>query len=98
MPYYGHRLYFGTLLDPVADPPERAVELARLSETLGYDAVVLRDNPGAGDRLDAGTALTWIAGKTERIWLGGLVERLHRRLPAVIGRQIASLDLLSNGR
>ena len=46
MPYYGHHLFFGTLLDPVADPPERAVELARLSESLGYDAVVLRDEPG----------------------------------------------------
>ncbi len=37
-------------------------------------------------------------GETERIWLVALVERLHRRLPTVIGRQIASLDLLSNGR
>ncbi|MEZ4533014.1 MAG: LLM class flavin-dependent oxidoreductase [Thermomicrobiales bacterium] len=98
MPYYGHTLFFGTLLDPVADPPERAVELARLSEALGFDLVMLRDDPAAGDRLDAWTALTWIAGQTERIWLGAMVERLHRRLPTVIGRQIASLDLLSNGR
>ena len=98
MPYYGHRLFFGTLLDPVADAPEDAVELARLSESLGYDAVVLRDEPNRADLLDAWTTLTWIAGKTERIWLGALVGRLHRRLPAVIGRQIASLDLLSNGR
>ncbi len=98
MPYYGHRLIFGTLLDPVVEPADHAVELARLSESLGYDAVVLRDDPGAGDRLDAWTTLTWIAGQTERIRLGALVQRLHRRLPTVIGRQIASLDLLSNGR
>ena len=98
MPYYGHRLSFGTLLDPVTDPPERAVELARLSESLGYDLVMLRDEPHRPDLLDAWTALTWIAGQTERVWLGAMVQRLHRRLPAVIGRQLASLDLLSSGR
>ena len=65
MPYYGHRLSFGTLLDPVTDPPERAVELARLSESLGYDLVMLRDEPHRPDLLDAWTALTWIAGQTD---------------------------------
>lgn len=98
MPYYGHPLSFGTVLDPVADPPERAVELARLSETLGYDLAMVRDQPDHPDRLDAWTTLTWIAGQTEKIWLGGMVERLHRRLPTVIGRSVASLDLLSSGR
>jgi alkanesulfonate monooxygenase SsuD/methylene tetrahydromethanopterin reductase-like flavin-dependent oxidoreductase (luciferase family) len=94
MPYYGHNLFFGTLLDP----DERSVELARLSESLAYDLLVVREQADEANRLDAWTALTWIAGQTERIWLGSLVERLHRRLPTVIGRQIASLDLLSNGR
>lgn len=97
MPYYGHPFYTGLLLDPVAEPASRVVELARLGESLAYDLALLRDDPG-GDRLDAWTALTWIAGQTKRIWLGALVGRLHRRLPAIIGRQIASLDLLSDGR
>jgi alkanesulfonate monooxygenase SsuD/methylene tetrahydromethanopterin reductase-like flavin-dependent oxidoreductase (luciferase family) len=101
MPYYGHSLFFGTLLIPDGSSPLRVVERARLSESLGYDLVVLGDEtPEAGKTapIDAWTTLTWIAGQTERIWLGALVSRLHRRLPTVIGRQIASLDLLSHGR
>ena len=101
MPYYGHNLIFGTLLAPGAPDPQQTIELARLGESLGYDLVMLRDDdPAASERplLDAWTTLTWIAGQTERIWLGALVSRLHRRMPTVIGRQIASLDLLSSGR
>ena len=98
MPYYGHELFFGTLLDPVAEPANQAVELAELSESLGYELVMLRDDPGAGNRLDAWTVLSWIAGRTERVWLGGMVQRLHRRLPTMIGRSAATLDLLSTGR
>lgn len=98
MPYYGHHLFFGVVLDPRAEPPHHAVELARLAESLGYDLLVVRDDPQRGDRLDAWTTLTWIAGQTERIWLGARIERLARRLPTMIGRQIGALDLLTEGR
>lgn len=100
MPYYGHPLFFGILLAPDASDPQQTIELARLGESLGYDLVMPRNNvPGAeSSPLDAWTTLTWIAGQTERIWLGALVPGLHRRLPTVIGRQIASLDLLTGGR
>lgn len=98
MPYYRHEPFFGVLLDPVAEPANRTVELAELSESLDYDLVMVRDDLGAGDRLDAWTTLSWIAGRSTRIRLGILIAHLQHRLPTVIGREIASLDLLSGGR
>ncbi len=94
MPVYANHLTLGILLDPT----DRAAELARSSESLGYDLVMVRDDPDRGDRLDAWTILSWIAARTEHIRLGASIERLQHRLPTIIGRQIASLDLLSNGR
>jgi len=98
LPNYRRRLYFGTLLDPAIESAGRSPDLAHLSESLGYDLVVVRDDSGTGAPLDAWTTLAWIAGRTETIRLAALVPRLHRRLPTVTGRQIASLDLLSGGR
>ncbi|HET9658723.1 MAG TPA: LLM class flavin-dependent oxidoreductase [Thermomicrobiales bacterium] len=101
MPYYGHPLISGTLIAAGGNTPHQAVQLAQQSESLGYDLVMLWDEaPEAGQSapLDAWTTLTWIAGQTERVWLAALESQLHRRLPTIIGRQIASLDLLSHGR
>ncbi|MGH7912222.1 MAG: LLM class flavin-dependent oxidoreductase, partial [Candidatus Dormibacteraceae bacterium] len=45
MPDYGHPLRFGTFVTPSAANPGAAVELAQLSEELGYDLVSFQDHP-----------------------------------------------------
>jgi alkanesulfonate monooxygenase SsuD/methylene tetrahydromethanopterin reductase-like flavin-dependent oxidoreductase (luciferase family) len=44
------------------------------------------------------TALAFLAGVTEKIRLGALVTAITHRHPAVLGKAIATLDVLSGGR
>ena len=98
MPDYGHPIRFGTFVTPVNAPAERPVELAVLSEQLGFDLVTFQDHPYQPSFLDTWTLLAWVAARTERIGLSGNVLNLPLRQPAVLARAAASLDLLSGGR
>src|SRR5690606_24259536 len=85
-------------ITPLNDPPEQAVDLAVLSEQLGYDLVTFQDHPYQPAFLDTWTLLSWTAARTERIRLSANVHNLPLRPPAVLARAAASLDLLSGGR
>jgi alkanesulfonate monooxygenase SsuD/methylene tetrahydromethanopterin reductase-like flavin-dependent oxidoreductase (luciferase family) len=99
MPDYGHPLCFGTFIGPTNSPPSRPVELAQLSERLGFDFVTFQDHPYQSSFLDTWTLLSWVAARTERIGVFGNVLNLPlRQPPAVLARAAASLDLLSGGR
>ena len=98
MPDYGLPLLFGTFVTPVNDPPEHAVDLAVLSEELGFDLVTFQDHPYQPSFLDTWTLLTWAAARTSRIHLAANVHNLPLRPPAVLARSAASLDLLSGAR
>jgi alkanesulfonate monooxygenase SsuD/methylene tetrahydromethanopterin reductase-like flavin-dependent oxidoreductase (luciferase family) len=41
----GHPLRFGTFIAPTNSPAHRPVELAQLSEQLGFDFVSFQDHP-----------------------------------------------------
>ena len=98
MPDYGHPLRFGTFVTPVNAPAGRPVDLALLSEELGFDLVTFQDHPYQAAFHDTWTLLSWVAARTERIGLSGNVLNLPLRQPAVLARSTASLDLLSGGR
>lgn len=98
MPDYGHPLEFGTFVTPVNSPADQAVQLAVLSEQLGFDLVTFQDHPYQPSFHDTWTLLTWAAAKTERIRLAANVHNIPLRPPAVLARSAASLDLLSEGR
>jgi alkanesulfonate monooxygenase SsuD/methylene tetrahydromethanopterin reductase-like flavin-dependent oxidoreductase (luciferase family) len=98
MPDYGHALEFGTFITPINDPPERAVDLAALSEDLGFDLVTFQDHPYQPRFHDTWTLLAWTAARTSRIRLAANVHNIPLRPPAVLARAAASLDLLSGGR
>ena len=99
MPDYGHPLRFATFIGPTNSPPSRPVELAQLSERLGFDFVTFQDHPYQSSFLDTWTLLSWVAARTERIRVSGNVLNLPlRQAPAVLARAAASLDLLSGGR
>jgi alkanesulfonate monooxygenase SsuD/methylene tetrahydromethanopterin reductase-like flavin-dependent oxidoreductase (luciferase family) len=99
MPDYGHPLRFATFIGPTNSPASRPVELAQLSERLGFDFVTFQDHPYKADYLDTWTLLSWVAARTERIGVSANVLNLPlRQPPAVLARAAASLDLLSGGR
>jgi len=91
--------------------PDAAARLGRAAETAGFeslwvaDHVVLPDPPVAGrpmapDQrlLDPIVSLTFLAAHTQRIRLATGVIILPQRQALVLAKQLASLDVLSNGR
>ena len=98
MPDYGHPLLFGTFITPTSTTPTVPVELAMLSESLGFDLVTFQDHPYQPGFLDTWTLMAWVAARTSTIQVSANVLNLPLRPPAVVARAAASLDLLSGGR
>ncbi|MEV1295339.1 LLM class flavin-dependent oxidoreductase [Pseudonocardia sp. NPDC049635] len=95
---YGHDLWFGSFVTPVAQPPGAPVEAAVLSERAGLDLVSFQDHPYQAAFGDTWTLMSWAAARTERIRISGNVLSLPLRPPAVLARAAATLDRLSGGR
>jgi alkanesulfonate monooxygenase SsuD/methylene tetrahydromethanopterin reductase-like flavin-dependent oxidoreductase (luciferase family) len=95
---YGHDLQFGVFLTPAAAEAGRVLELAQLAEREGLDLVTVQDHPYQPRFLDAWTLLSFVAARTSAIHVAPNVANLPLRLPAVLARSVASLDVLSGGR
>lgn len=93
--------------------PESVIRLAQAIEAIGYhepdmfDHVVMGySTPKRGDSryppkmpiLEALMTLSFLAGVTSRIRLGTEVLVLPQRQPALVARQVSTLDTLSGGR
>lgn len=90
-------LTFGINVDPGHDY-QNALTSTRLAEELGFDHVLIQDhayNPGF---VETWTLIAALAGATEKIALGPNVMTTPLRLPAMIAKEAATLDLISNGR
>ena len=80
--------------------------IARRAEDAGFRDLWLMDHfrqiPQVGreweDIPEAHTTLAYLAGVTSTIRLGTLVTGIGHRHPVVLGRQVATLDVLSGGR
>lgn len=81
-------------------------DIALRAEDAGFTDIWFMDHfrqiPGVGrpweDIPEAFTALSYVAGSTTRIRLGVLVAAITHRQPVVLGKMIATLDVLSGGR
>ena len=71
-------------------------ETARRAEGLGYSTLVMPDH--LGDQLSPTPALAAAAAVTETLRIGTLVFANDFRHPAVLAKETATLDLLSDGR
>jgi probable F420-dependent oxidoreductase len=91
--------------------PEDTIQLARLAEELGYDSVwagehVVLPNPRVAPApmeptdpiLDPLVHLAFVAAATDHVLLGTGIIILPQRNPLVLAKQVASLDVLSDGR
>ncbi len=72
------------------------VETAKKAEDLGYSALLMPDH--FGDQLSPIAALSTAAAVTETLRVGTLVFANDFRHPAVLAKETATLDLLSDGR
>jgi probable F420-dependent oxidoreductase len=88
------------------DPDVLRARAARAEEA-GFEGLWVGDHvalpltapdPADEPRLEALTALTWLAAATRTIGLGVGVLVLPQRQPVLLAKQLASLDLLSGGR
>jgi alkanesulfonate monooxygenase SsuD/methylene tetrahydromethanopterin reductase-like flavin-dependent oxidoreductase (luciferase family) len=87
--------------DSLADPRVLA-DLAGAAEEHGWDGMFVWDHITYRSPVralaDPWLALAAIATATERLTIGPMVTPLARRRPAVVARQVTSLDQLSGGR
>lgn len=71
-------------------------DLARTAESLGYSTLFLPDH--FGEQLAPVPALAHAAAVTEELRVGALVFDNDYRHPLVLAKEIATMDLLSDGR
>ncbi len=97
-----------TFPDADADRPlfDRVADNVRAAEAAGFDLVTVMDHfyqiagigPETLPMLEAYTTLGALATITTRVKLGALVSGVTYRNPALLAKQIATLDTISNGR
>lgn len=74
-----------------------ALDVALAAEAAGFSGVGFADRPH-DPMLDGWTLSTAVAARTERIRIFHATLNVPYRLPALIAREAATLDLISNGR
>lgn len=89
---------FGVFLDPTAGDPREPFRLAKLADDNGLDLLTIQDHPYQWRFYETWTLLTALAVSTERIHVSPNVANLPLRLPAVLAKQAATLDVLTGGR
>lgn len=86
---------FSVSLGAIGDPRD-LVTAARRAEDLGYDGITLPDH--LDEQVGPMVGLTAVAAATEQLTVTTMVLSNDYRHPAVLAKELASLDLLSDGR
>lgn len=98
------RVMAGDFSTPAATPDYQCVQaalaLGDLAEPLGFDGIWFPEHQGTpyGMTPNPIQALTYFAGRTERVSLGTFVAVAPWWNPVRLAHQIAYLDIVSNGR
>src|SRR5579862_3306574 len=74
------------------------INKARRAESLGYDTFLVPDHLSLSEQLAPMPALAAIVTATSKLRLGAFVFDNDFRHPVLLAKEIATLDLLSNGR
>jgi F420-dependent oxidoreductase-like protein len=85
---------------------DRISEQARAAEAAGFDLITVMDHlyqirgvgPETAPMLEAYTTLSALATQTSRVKLGTLVTGVTYRNPALLVKQVTTLDVISKGR
>jgi alkanesulfonate monooxygenase SsuD/methylene tetrahydromethanopterin reductase-like flavin-dependent oxidoreductase (luciferase family) len=95
---YGRPIEFGLSLVPNAGEVPQSRELAVLADGLGFEFLGIQDHPYQQRFLETWMLMADLLARTERLRIFPDVANLPLRLPAMIAKQAASLDVLSGGR
>jgi F420-dependent oxidoreductase-like protein len=85
---------------------DHVVEQAKAAEKAGFDLVTVMDHfyqirglgPETEPMMEAYTTLGALAASTSRVKLGTLVTGVTYRNPAILAKQVTTLDVISKGR
>jgi F420-dependent oxidoreductase-like protein len=105
--FFGYHLPNFTFPDSApGDLFDRFVELALAAEAAGFDLVTVMDHvyqiagigPETEPMLEAYTTLGALAARTTRVKLATMVTGVTYRNPAMLAKQVTTLDVISHGR
>ena len=91
-------LKLGIFAVPDATAATLTMDLIAAADRSGLDFVAVQDHPYQRRFFDTWTLLAYAAGRTERVRFLPDVINLPLRLPSVLAKSAASLDVLSGGR
>lgn len=94
----GRPVELGVFPDPSVGRLDDLLDVVRVADREGLDLVGIQDHPYQRRFLDTFSLLAWLAAVTERIRVFPDVACLPLRHPAMIARDVATVDLLSGGR
>jgi probable F420-dependent oxidoreductase len=94
---HNRRFRFGVMCPKIGSGKE-LTELARKADDLGYSSLFVPDHFVENHDLAPPVALAHVAAVTERLRVGPLVLGNDYKHPVVLAREMATLDLLSDGR
>src|SRR5438094_8567324 len=85
---------------------DHVIEQARAAEEAGFDLVTVMDHfyqingvgPENAPMLEAYTTLSALATQTKKVKLGTLVTGVTYRNPALLAKEVTTLDVISKGR
>jgi alkanesulfonate monooxygenase SsuD/methylene tetrahydromethanopterin reductase-like flavin-dependent oxidoreductase (luciferase family) len=89
---------FGIFLVPWADHPRALFELAKIANENGLDLIFIQDHPYQARFYETWTLMTALAMATKSFHFSTGVADLPLRLPSVLAKQAATLDVLTGGR
>ena len=84
----------------------KLAEIARAADEAGFASLWVMDHffqirgvgPAENEMLESYTALSYLAAQTQKVKLGTLVTGVIYRHPAILVKQVSTLDVLSGGR
>jgi alkanesulfonate monooxygenase SsuD/methylene tetrahydromethanopterin reductase-like flavin-dependent oxidoreductase (luciferase family) len=88
----------GIFVVPDATDPDSTIEHIVAADRAGLDLIGVQDHPYQRRFFDTWTLLAYSAARTERLRLVPDVINLPLRLPSMLAKSAASLDVLSGGR
>lgn len=89
---------FGLNVDPSTGNLEEAYRRARIADENDLELITIQDHAYNRSHLETWTLMTTLAAATQQVHVGGNVLTLPLRPPAMLAKQAATLDVISNGR